>query len=95
MVPYLTLPGFGGERGNHGVRLAFTTRCGGVSTGPYAELNLGLSTGDEPGLVVENRRLLCNTLGLDVGRLSIVKQVHSDRVMVVDDDRGSAAPVIE
>ncbi len=95
MVPYLTLPGFGGEQGNHGVLLAFTTRRGGVGTGSYAELNLGLSAGDEPGTVAENRRLLCNTLGLDVGRLSIVKQVHSDRVVVVDDDRSSAAPVIE
>jgi YfiH family protein len=94
-VPYLVLPGFGGDRGKHGVRLVFTTRRGGVSTGPYTELNLGMSAGDDPGLVSENRRLLCSTLGLDVDRLSIVKQVHSDRVVVVDESRGSASPVIE
>ena len=94
-MPYLTLPGFGGDTGKHGVRLVFTTRLGGVSTRPYAELNLGLSTGDDPALVAENRRLLCNTLGLDVNRLSIVKQVHSDRVVVVDGGPEWRCPVIE
>lgn len=93
-VPYLSLPGFGGVCSGKG-RLVFTTRRGGVSTGPYAELNLGMSTGDDPGRVAENRRLLCSTLGLDVGRLSIVKQVHSDRVVVVDRDRLDESPVIE
>jgi YfiH family protein len=94
-VPYLTLPGFGGDQGNQMVRLVFTTRRGGVSTGPYAELNLGISAGDDPELMAENRRLLCSTLGLDVDRLSIVKQVHSDRVVVVDEDRNSDSPVSE
>ncbi len=95
MVPYLTLPGFGGDQGEPWVRLVFTTRLGGVSTGPYAELNLGMTTGDDPALVAENRRLLCSTLGLDVSQLSIVKQVHSDRVVVVDQARRSDSPVIE
>ena len=95
MAPYMTLHGFGGDQGKHGVRLVFTTRRGGVSTGPYAELNLGMSAGDDPARVTENRRLLCDTLGLDVNRLSIVKQVHSDRVVVVDEIRDSDSPVIE
>jgi hypothetical protein len=94
-APYLTLPGFGGDRGNQRVRLVFTTRHGGVSTGPYAELNLGMNTCDDPALVIENRKLLCSTLSLDVNQLSIVKQVHSDRVVVVDEDRGSTGPAIE
>ncbi len=95
MATYMTLPGFGGDQGKHGVRLVFTTRRGGVSTGPYAELNLGMGAGDDPARVTENRRLLCDTLGLDVNRLSIVKQVHSDRVVVVDEIRDKDSPVIE
>jgi YfiH family protein len=94
-VPYLVLPGFGSVQGQQGVRLVFTTRRGGISSGAYAELNLGLSAGDDPELVAENRRLLCKTLGLDAEKLSIVKQVHSDRVVVVDKIRDRDSPIIE
>ena len=38
-----------------GARVAFTTRLGGVSEGPYRSLNLGVLTDDEPGRVAENR----------------------------------------
>ena len=38
-----------------GARALFTTRRGGVSEGPYATLNLGLWTDDDPGAVSENR----------------------------------------
>ena len=31
-----------------GVEVAFTTRAGGVSEGPYASLNLGAATKDNP-----------------------------------------------
>src|SRR3954466_4541797 len=33
----------------------FTTRRGGVSDGPFASLNLGIRTDDDPGRVGENR----------------------------------------
>jgi YfiH family protein len=39
-----------------GARALFTTRRGGVSTGPYESLNLGLWTDDDPAAVAENRR---------------------------------------
>lgn len=38
------------------VKAFFTTRAGGVSTHPYASLNLGAHVGDEPLAVAENRR---------------------------------------
>src|SRR5690606_38488642 len=41
----------------------FTTRAGGVSGGPFASLNLGLSSGDERAQVEENRDLLLAELG--------------------------------
>ena len=48
--------------------VVFSTREGGVSEGPFASLNLGRATGDEPGRVDENRRRLCAEVGADAGR---------------------------
>jgi len=44
------------------VRALVTTRLGGVSTGPYASLNLGAHVGDDPAAVAENRRRLAEQL---------------------------------
>ena len=63
-----------------GYVVAFTTREGGVSTGPYASLNLTVGTGDARELVDENRRIACEALGLDAARLSFNRQVHSPTV---------------
>ena len=63
-----------------GYLVAFTTREGGVSTGVYASLNLTIGTGDDRGLVEENRRIACAALGLDGTRLSFNRQVHSPTV---------------
>jgi YfiH family protein len=59
--------------------VAFTTRVGGVSEGPYESLNLG-ARGDEPERVAENRRRACASLGLDAARLSVNRQRHSPTV---------------
>jgi len=64
-----------------GYTVAFTTRQGGVSEGPYASLNLGLRTGDDPQRARENRRIACARLGADIGRLVHNDQVHSNRVV--------------
>lgn len=61
---------------------AFTTRLGGVSEGPFASLNLGLSTGDERDRVLENRRLAAAAVGLDPERIAIGRQVHGGDLMV-------------
>lgn len=60
--------------------VAFSTRVGGVSEGPYASLNLGRKLGDRPERVDENRRRLCEAVDADVERLSLNFQVHSTRV---------------
>ena len=60
--------------------VAFSTRRGGVSEGPYASLNLGRKLGDDPVRVDENRRRLCEALGADADRLALNFQVHSPRV---------------
>jgi purine-nucleoside/S-methyl-5'-thioadenosine phosphorylase / adenosine deaminase len=59
--------------------VAFTTREGGVSTGPFASLNLG-SRHDDPERIAENRRLACAELGLDAERLAVNRQRHSPHV---------------
>ena len=60
--------------------VAFTTRVGGVSRGPFRSLNLGRKNGDVPERVDENRRRLCSALGLDAERLAVNFQVHGRRV---------------
>ncbi|HWB22425.1 MAG TPA: polyphenol oxidase family protein [Gaiellaceae bacterium] len=56
--------------------VAFTTRTGGVSDGPFASLNLG-GRADDPDRIAENRRLVCESLGLDASRLAVNRQEHS------------------
>jgi polyphenol oxidase len=62
-------------------RALFTTRRGGVSTGPYASLNLGKLTADDPDSVARNRELLQSRVG---GRLAMIRQVHGPRVVLRD-----------
>lgn len=63
-----------------GVRAAVTMRDGGVSTGPYASLNLGLHVGDEPSAVLENRRRVRAALRLPV-EPTWLAQVHGVQVI--------------
>lgn len=56
--------------------VAFSTRVGGVSDGPYESLNLGILTGDDPERVVENRRRLSAEVGIDAERARMAWQRH-------------------
>jgi len=60
-----------------------TTRRGGVSTGPYESLNLGLHVGDDPGAVVENRTSAAAAVGLALDDLVFATQSHGRAVAVV------------
>ncbi|HET7044385.1 MAG TPA: polyphenol oxidase family protein [Gaiellaceae bacterium] len=60
--------------------VAFTTRLGGVSEGPFGSLNLAALGGDERAHVDENRRRLCAALGADPARLTMNRQRHSTLV---------------
>ena len=59
---------------------AFSTRIGGLSTGPYASLNLGILTDDDPERVAGNRRLLAGALGRDPDGVAMGMQVHGGDV---------------
>jgi YfiH family protein len=75
-----------------GAAAAVTARAGGVSSGPYATLNLSLTVGDDPALVLENRRRLAAAVGAELGDFVFARQVHGAGVRVVRDaDRGSGA----
>jgi hypothetical protein len=72
-------------------RVAFSSRLGGVSDGPYASLNLGILTHDDPDCVVENRRRLAAEVGVDPGTATMAWQVHGAEVAKAD-GRGIAMP---
>ena len=59
---------------------AFTSRAGGVSTGPFAGLNLD-DRQDDPQAVAENRRRLSEALGFHPDQVSRLEQVHGTRVV--------------
>jgi YfiH family protein len=58
----------------------FTTRRGGVSSGPFASLNLGLWTDDDADNVRANRERVRELAGVE--RLAQGRQVHGARVVV-------------
>lgn len=61
-------------------RVAFSTRHGGISEGPYASLNLGVLTDDSAENAHENRRRLCAAVGTDAESLAMNRQVHAATV---------------
>ncbi len=72
-----------------GVRHAFFTRKGGVSTGIYAGLNVGAGSRDDPAAVAENRRRAAAHLG---GELVTAYQVHSADVLTAAGPWPAGAP---
>ena len=75
-----------------GARAVFTTRHGGVSTGPYASLNLGRFTDDSPVAVRENRQRLERSIDV---QFAYGRQVHGARVLRVDRPSSDAANPVE
>ena len=62
---------------------AFSTRLGGVSRGPYASMNLGLSRRDDPAAVRENYRRMAAFLGRTPEDIVLSYQTHTATVRVV------------
>jgi polyphenol oxidase len=70
----------------------FSTRLGGVSRAPWAELNLGLHVGDDETAVLENRRRWGQALDINPQHLVAGQQVHGTQIAVVTEaDRGRGA----
>jgi YfiH family protein len=78
-LPVLRWP----EISSAGVEAVVTTRRGGVSSGPFRSLNLGLHVGDDAAAVAENRRRAAAAVGASSTDLVVGQQVHGNRVAVV------------
>lgn len=61
-----------------GLRGFCSTRQGGQSQGPYASLNLGSNTDDEPAAVLENRGSALAAAGLAPERCVFLQQSHGN-----------------
>ncbi|MGH2833992.1 MAG: polyphenol oxidase family protein [Solirubrobacteraceae bacterium] len=74
-----------------GGHVLFSTRRGGISTGPYASLNLGAiapvagedGDGDDAQTVLANRRLLAEQIGMPTESFAHARQVHGRTVVRV------------
>src|SRR5262249_10707043 len=67
-----------------GIRHAFFTRAGGVSSGFYESLNGGVGSHDSAGKVAENRSRMATALGVAPQRLLTAYQTHSPNVVVAE-----------
>lgn len=77
------------------IRRVTTTRAGGVSAAPFDTFNLGDHVGDDPAAVAANRKRLGEAIGLGEAGIVWMNQVHSDRVVIVDDAWTGGAPIAE
>jgi YfiH family protein len=76
------------ELESDGFLVAFTERTGGASPEPFAAMNLGLRVGDDPALVLQNRRTICRALA--VPDFACGEQVHGTALAWVGpEDAGS------
>jgi hypothetical protein len=78
-----------------GGRALFSSRRGGVSTGPFASLNLGRLTEDSGANVDENRARLAASVGVPRTRFLYGRQVHGARVRRATEPPGPDRPHAE
>ena len=60
-----------------------STRHGGVSKGNYAAFNINRYCGDAPEDIEQNRKSLANCLEIDVNKLIVPHQIHSDSSRII------------
>ena len=78
-----------------GGHVLFTTRRGGVSGGPFASLNLGKLTDDDPQAVDANRERLGERVGFPWARFCYGRQVHGGEVRRATEPPGPRRPYAE
>jgi YfiH family protein len=61
-----------------------STRTGGISSGPYSSLNLGINTEDSAENVHQNTLLLCSAIGIDPERMVSSVQIHGTEILVAE-----------
>lgn len=88
-VRYYTFNLFAEEAITHAV----FTRVGGVSKDQWTSLNVGLTVGDDPACVAENRRLSFQTANRPLETLSDSWLLHSTDVFIYDSPRPPDSPL--
>lgn len=78
-----------------GIRIAFTTRHGGVSLGPYSSLNLAMGIGDEAQAVLNNRSRLFTALRTQEIPCIVPVQIHGDTVVSVTESNSDALAIVQ
>ena len=68
-----------------GVKHGFSTRMGGVSTGVYESLNIGLNRGDDDSLVRENYERILDALDMKENLFLNANQKHTNIVKAVNE----------
>ncbi len=63
---------------------AISTRRGGLSSGPYSTLNVGIDTGDDTEAVLKNYAAVSSALEFDLSLLVASRQVHGTQVVFID-----------
>ncbi len=79
-VIYLTFPKIDAAGG---VKHAFSTRLGGVSTGVCSSMSFGFSLGDKTESVLENYRIFCSAFGVDCKNAVLSQQTHTANLRIV------------
>ena len=67
-----------------GIRHAFFTREGGVSSGVYEGLNGGTGSNDKPEHITENRARMAAAVGVTPENFLTAYQIHSPDVVVAE-----------
>jgi YfiH family protein len=80
------LPPFSVFENLPGIRAFFTTREGGLSTGPYASLNLGPSSGEDAGIVGQNWKRLLEGQDWGARGLALPRLCHGTACLEVGGD---------
>lgn len=70
----------------------FTTRLDGKSPPPYLSNNIAFHVGDNEKYVLANHRQLAAQMGYRLENLVHMRQIHSDRVVIVDETHHFTAP---
>lgn len=78
------------------IKHGISTRHGGVSTGCFESLNLGIGGGDSEDNLAENYKRFCCGLDVDENKIVLAKQEHTDKVLSLknaDGDFGWQKPL--
>ena len=67
-----------------GVKHAFSTRKGGVSSPPFDRLNLGTSRNEPIENILENYKLLCRAFDFSYEKLALVRHEHGAKIIRID-----------